>query len=378
MKLEPTYEGFIDTFIDGVAAGWALDRRQLEDPVEIDLFVDGEYVASAVADLPRPDLFAVSPVSQHKGFQFDVRPYIADYFLPRIDLYFGGSLEKIPVNAVTSLHVNRPFINVRDLSAAGPSLWMPTPPAEIITYITGREGSPAQLKREYLQSGLVNAADVFNLLLDLGAPVRKPRFSLLDMGCGSGRYAPFLDQFIPDLDYLGLDIWKEAIDWAQQAVSTARPNLRFALLDHSQGYAGARFYALPVAAESADALIAMSLFTHLDPTATLGYFQELARILVADGIAIVTFFILDEASQTAAEAAAAQVGFPMKKENGYWYYGHGGYLDIYYEEPVVRGLIQEAGLEVIALRRGNWYRPGTAGVTYGAHQDAFLLRRPRR
>jgi SAM-dependent methyltransferase len=222
----------------------------------------------------------------------------------------------------------------------------------------------------------VNAADVHNLLLDLQAPVRKPHFSLLDLGCGSGRYAPFLDQFIPDLDYLGVDVWKEAIDWAQHTVSPARPNLRFALLDDSRGYAGARFHALPVTPASADAAIAMSLFTHLDPTASLGYLRELARVLVPEGVAIVTFFVLDDASKTTAEGAAAQVGFPMKKEPGFWYYGRGGYIDIYYEEAVIRRLIAEAGLEFIALRRGNWYRPDSAGVAYGAHQDAFLLRAP--
>jgi SAM-dependent methyltransferase len=226
-----------------------------------------------------------------------------------------------------------------------------------------------------LQSGLINSADVFNLLLDLGASVRKPRFALMDLRCGSGRYAPFLDQFIPDLDYLGVDVWKDAIDWAQKTVSAARPNLRFALLDQSDGYAGGRSFALPVSADSADSAMAMSLFTHLDPTASLGYFKELARVLVPDGVAIVTFFILDDASRAAAEGAAAQVGFPMKKEAGFCYYGRGGYLDIFYEEAVVRRLIEEAGLEFVALRRGNWFRPGSAGVTYGAHQDAFLLRR---
>jgi SAM-dependent methyltransferase len=376
MKLEPSFEGFVDTYTDGVVAGWALDRREPGESIEVDLYIDGEYAGSASADLPRPDLFAVSPASQNKGFRFDVKPLIADCFLPRIDLYFGGSFEKIPVNAVASLHINRPFIDVREFSIAGASRWIPTPPAEIITYITGRDGSAAQLQREYLHSGLVNSADLYNLLLDLNAPVRKPRFSLLDLGCGSGRYAPFLDQFIPDLDYLGMDVWKEAIDWAQQTVSPARPNLRFALLDNSRGYAGASFHALPVTPASADAAIAMSLFTHLDPPATRGYFRELARVLVPEGVAIVTFFILDEASAGAAEAAAAQVGFPMKKEAGFWYYGRGGYIDIYYEEAVIRRIIGEAGLELIALRRGNWYRPESAGVTYGAHQDAFLLRAP--
>src|SRR5277367_4765757 len=173
LKLEPSFEGFVDTFNDGVVAGWALDQRQPGESIEVDLYIDGEYAGSAAADLPRPDLFAISPASQKKGFRFNVKPLIADCFLPRIDLYFGGSLEKIPVNTLASLYLNRPFIDVREFSGTGPSRWIPTPPAEIITYITGRDGSAAQLQREYLHSGLVNSADVHNLLLDLQAPVRK-------------------------------------------------------------------------------------------------------------------------------------------------------------------------------------------------------------
>ncbi|HVH81363.1 MAG TPA: class I SAM-dependent methyltransferase [Stellaceae bacterium] len=374
MKLESSFEGFVDAFTDGIATGWVLDRRDPEGAIDIDLFVDGEYAASVTADLPRPDLYVVSPVSQQKGFRLDVSPHIADRLLPRIDLYFGGSFERIPCSPVAALHINKAFINVRELSGAGLPRWIPTPPAELIIHTIGIDGSAAQLQREYLNSGLVASADVFNLLLDLGAPVRKPWFSLLDIGCGAGRYAPFLDQFIPNLDYLGVDIWKEGIDWAQQAMSAVRPNLRFALLEQNSGYAAERAYALPVTTGSADAAIAMSLFTHLDPAAVLAYFREVARVLASDGVAIATFFVLDEASRATAESAAAQIGFPIKKMAGYWYYGRGGYLDIYYEEAIIREIMQEAGPEPIELRRGTWYRPGTGGQIFGTHQDTFLLR----
>jgi hypothetical protein len=55
----------------------------------------------------------------------------------------------------------------------------------------------------------------------------------------------------------------------------------------------------------------------------------LARVLVPEGAAIATFFILDEASGAAAEAAATRAGLSMKKENGIWSYGREGYLVIF-------------------------------------------------
>jgi hypothetical protein len=64
----------------------------------------------------------------------------------------------------------------------------------------------------------------------------------------------------------------------------------------------------------------------------------------------------------------------MTKENGVWAYGREGYLDIFYEEAEIRRLVRDAGLEVIAIRRGNWYRPQTAAATLAAYQDALLLR----
>jgi hypothetical protein len=46
------------------------------------------------------------------------------------------------------------------------------------------------------------------------------------------------------------------------------------------------------------------------------------------------------------------------------------------EEAQIRQLVHDAGLEVVAIRRGNWYRPETAAVTLAAYQDALAASCP--
>jgi hypothetical protein len=108
MNLEPSFEGFVDTFNDGVVAGWALDQRQPGESIEVDLYIDGEYAGSAAADLPRPDLFAISPASQKKGFRFDVKPLIADCFLPDRPLFWRVARKNPGQHGRIALHQPAP------------------------------------------------------------------------------------------------------------------------------------------------------------------------------------------------------------------------------------------------------------------------------
>jgi SAM-dependent methyltransferase len=375
MQMEPRFEGAVDSFEGGVAFGWALDRRAPEHPTGVDLYIDGEFISSVVADRDRADLAVVSPISQKKGFLFDIKPFSQDRLFPRVDLMFHKSLQRVPTNPNASKQLNRPYINTNELNAVGASPWIPVPPASIIRHVTGQAGSFDEMKHSYKESGLINSADLLNLMLDLRLDVEKSNFTVLDIGCGSGRYAPFLMQYLPNCTYLGVDVWKEAIDWAQKMLSEAHPKLRFNLLGEDTGYAGSSFFRLPAPAGSVNVAIAMSLFTHLNQEATEGYFREIRRVLSKDGsAALATFFVLDDASIAAATSAAERRGFELTGGSEVSWYGRDGYLDIFYSEAVIRTLADKVGLEVLSIRRGNWYRQTIAPVTPGAFQDMVLMR----
>jgi hypothetical protein len=64
----PRYQGRLDPVGAGAVTGWVRNITQPAEPVVIDLEVDGERVASAVADIPRPDLDAVGLSPSNCGF----------------------------------------------------------------------------------------------------------------------------------------------------------------------------------------------------------------------------------------------------------------------------------------------------------------------
>jgi SAM-dependent methyltransferase len=374
MRLDTIFLGSIDRYEDGVAMGWALDRRCPGEAISVDLYVDGERLASTPANLPRPDLNRVSPVSRNKGFNVPIHRYVGNSLFPRIELYFGNSTDRVPASESAVRFINRPIINIRDLQSVGYPSCTPSPSSKVIKYISGKVASEDEQRRQYVWSGILGAADVYNLILDLGLDVRRPNFEIIDMGCGSGRYAAFLKQYMPSCKYLGVDVWEEGILWAQNALASKDPDLRFALLEGASGYVGDKAYRLPSKDGSAQLVIAMSLFTHLSPTASIKYFREVRRILAADGVGLLTFRLLDQATMTAADAAAMRAGLPMTKTPESWWYGNDGYLDIYYKDQFIRRMIQEAGLKLIAIRRGYWHRIGGDSSNPAAYQDMAIVR----
>ena len=52
----PRYRGWSEVTGEGRVAGWAVDEYEPARRVEVQLYVDGSFVAAGVAQLPRPDV----------------------------------------------------------------------------------------------------------------------------------------------------------------------------------------------------------------------------------------------------------------------------------------------------------------------------------
>ncbi|HWA90134.1 MAG TPA: methyltransferase domain-containing protein [Rhizomicrobium sp.] len=103
----------------------------------------------------------------------------------------------------------------------------------------------------------------------------KPRdeWRFLDWGCGAGRMARYMAF---ECDYTGIDIDREAIDWCRANI----PKGRFEL----QGLEPRTIFA----AKTFDAVIGISIFTHLKEDAQFAWLQELARVTKPDGVVAVS------------------------------------------------------------------------------------------
>jgi hypothetical protein len=67
----PTFHGWAEVQPHGFA-GWALDHSNQFERLEVQLFIDGKFVARATADLSRPDVAAAGwAKDEWHGYRFD-------------------------------------------------------------------------------------------------------------------------------------------------------------------------------------------------------------------------------------------------------------------------------------------------------------------
>jgi hypothetical protein len=71
----PYLRGFGEVTPRGEVAGWAVDPARPSEAVEVELYVDGRFVAHARADLPRADVVAAGrAAAENCGYSFTLPP----------------------------------------------------------------------------------------------------------------------------------------------------------------------------------------------------------------------------------------------------------------------------------------------------------------
>ncbi|MHB8630074.1 MAG: class I SAM-dependent methyltransferase [Aggregatilineales bacterium] len=132
----------------------------------------------------------------------------------------------------------------------------------------------------------------------IGEHLRQADPQTLDLGCGTGKLVgavwPFLGQ---KGHYTGFDIDAKAIAFAKSWYPADRCSFIHAPLYNAHYNPTGEplaTYVWPFANASIDLTLAFSLFTHLNQPDSQRYFDELARVLKPGGLALFTFFLLDE------------------------------------------------------------------------------------
>jgi SAM-dependent methyltransferase len=151
----------------------------------------------------------------------------------------------------------------------------------------------------------------------------KPHHRVLDVGCGIGRMAIPLTQYLnAQGSYEGFDIVDIGIEWCQQHITPLYPNFQFQMADvYNSAYnRKGRFdpweYVFPYADESFDFVFLTSVFTHMLPRDFENYLAEIARVLKPNGRCFSTFYLHN--AESASLLADGRAVFKFVPQKNYW------------------------------------------------------------
>jgi SAM-dependent methyltransferase len=144
----------------------------------------------------------------------------------------------------------------------------------------------------------------------------RPNERVLDIGCGIGRMAVPLTQFLSDEGrYTGIDIVKDGIDWCDKTITTVYPNFSFHHFDlyhnlyNPAGSKSAADIRFPFPDHSFDFICLVSVITHIDGDVLLNYAREISRLLAPGGRCFATAFLVNNPARDALRTGEGRLEF---------------------------------------------------------------------
>lgn len=201
--------------------------------------------------------------------------------------------------------------------------------------------------------------------------------NILDIGCGTGLLSMASEPFIsPQGKYLGLDVIEENILFANKnyknpLVSFQHFNVKnLSYASHQK----ATQIPWPISGQSIEMVTALSVWTHLNQEDAIFYFCEVARVLKKGGIAVITFFYLDDLYKGSLHERSDNIGRYHSTNQLKWVFDKKAYNSsnwftpswtkvpedaIAIDETGMKILLERSGLSIKKNYPGNWKeRPG--------------------
>jgi SAM-dependent methyltransferase len=201
---------------------------------------------------------------------------------------------------------------------------------------------------------------------------RKTDNCILDAGCGTGILAIACEPFLGKKGkYIGIDIQQRAINFCQQHYP--KDKFSFQHIDASNPLytpeVNKKRQSWQLPEKSVDMVTALSVWTHFSEEDARFYFMEINKILKPGGLAIITFFLLDETYSETLPLRVDQLGRYHRTNQLNWIFDQPceGSSDWFHHQKAkipeaaigvtvkgVKELIEPTRLKWVKLYVGNW------------------------
>jgi SAM-dependent methyltransferase len=197
-----------------------------------------------------------------------------------------------------------------------------------------------------------------------------PAFKVLEVGCGCGRNAQGLAEFLQDGNYTGMDIEKVALDAGKNNKRLARKGFKFDFLDvrndtyNPNGKHPATEYVFPYPDGSFDVIFLSSVFTHMLTDEIRNYAKEFHRILKPGGRVWTTAYLLDR--------PMTHLQFPYHAQEHWYANEHIPGIAVAYKSAFISSTFAQFGF---ALTSGPLYGDVHGTSQTGLDQDLMVFQK---
>lgn len=190
----------------------------------------------------------------------------------------------------------------------------------------------------------------------------RTRDQVLDVGCGLGRMAVPLTQYL-DLNgtYWGFDVEPSGIYWCQTRIAKRYPQFHFTLAQvrnrmyNPRGHILPETYRFPYEDQKFEFQFATSVFTHMNISATLRYIEEIGRVLKPGGRSFNTFFLINAESLACIQHRRSSQAFRYQVHDSWTISKTTPEKAIGHSEASIRERYAQVGLRIIEpIHYGSW------------------------
>ena len=208
-----------------------------------------------------------------------------------------------------------------------------------------------------------------------------PTHSVLELGCGIGRLATILTQYLDATGYyLGVDINLGGIAWCHENIHQRYGNFDFVVVNakndhyrHAHEYGQQEFTnaEIPIpAGRTFDFVTAYSLFTHLQWEETQRYFAVVTALMKPGAVFLSTWFLIDDEARKATAEGKPLFTFNLSTSGPVHLLAESPHYSraIACEEKSVLELAAQHSLTVVDVIKSPWRQGQLA-------QDVVVLRK---